>query len=185
MKQLRMVYYGVDAGAVTYALKDGITVRPLEKKEWEQYRRLRLECGFDHWTDEKIEEFYKEHAIKDGIIVAVKDDTGELAASATAEYGELDTPDFPGTLGWVMTKPGFGGMGLGRAVSAAATKALVDAGIKPVYLLTDDFRVPAVALYLKMGWKPWLFQEDMQERWEKLCSQLGYEESWLANNSVK
>ena len=184
MEQLRMIYDGVAPEARTPRTIRGFSVRTLLRNEWEAYRRLRLACGFDLWKDENIEAFYKEHAIKDGIIVAVNDATGELVASATAEYGELEDAPVPATLGWVMTSAQYGGKGLGRAVSAAATRALVDANLKPIYLLTDDFRVPAVALYLKMGWKPWLFQDDMPGRWSALCSQLGYRDGWLEENSI-
>ena len=39
-------------------------------------------------------------------------------------------------------------------------------------LLTDDFRVPAVKTYLNLKWQPWLYLEDMQERWQALAEKL-------------
>lgn len=182
-EQLRMIY-DASCPALKVEAPAGFTVRPLQKEEHEAYFKLRTGCGFDLWDHEIIARFYEQHAIAGGIIVAVEDATGRLAASATAEYGELNDPAAPGTLGWVMTDEEFGGRGLGRAVSAAATAALFKAGLAPVYLLTDDFRTAAVALYLKMRWKPWLFQEDMPERWRKLCRELGYPESYAEEYGV-
>lgn len=182
-EQLRMIY-DRSCPALQVEPPAGFTVRPLKKEEHEAYFKLRTGCGFDLWNHETIAKFYEKHAIADGIIVAVEDATGRLAASATAEYGELDDPGVPGTLGWVMTDKEFGGKGLGRAVSAAATLALFKADLDPVYLLTDDFRTAAVALYLKMRWKPWIFQEDMTERWQKLCRELGYPDSYLTEHGI-
>lgn len=182
--QLRMIYDRNCPLLKMPDLPEGFELHVLQKDEWEKYFELRVDCGFDLWNDEKIIDFYGKHAIKDGIIVIKENSTGKLVASATAEYGELDNPAVPSTLGWVMTRPGYGGKGFGRAVSIAATKMLFDAGLAPVYLLTDDFRTAAVALYLKMQWKPWLFQDDMIERWQKLCNDLNYPEDFLTKNSI-
>lgn len=184
-KQLRMIYDSTCPPLDDIRVPEGFCIRPLREDEWEKYFKLRVDCGFDLWNENTIKDFYAHHAIPDGIIVVEDCSNGELVASATAEYGELEDSDVPATLGWVMTREEYGGRGLGRAVSAYATKMLMDAGLKPVYLLTDDTRKPAVFLYLKMRWKPWLFQEDMPGRWQALCKEFNYPENYLDEWSVK
>jgi len=65
------------------------------------------------------------------------------------------------------------GKGLGRAVSLAAVNRFIRAGFRNVYLMTDDFRLPALAAYLKLGFEPFLFCEGMAERWEAVYGKLG------------
>ncbi len=51
--------------------------------------------------------------------------------------------------------------GLGRAVCAAVVRRLLSAGYHRIYLKTDDFRLPAITVYLRMGFVPFLYQQDM------------------------
>ena len=51
---------------------------------------------------------------------------------------------------------------------------LKNAGYKKASLLTDDWRLPALKLYLRMGWRPWLVEDDMPGRWKDICDKLGY-----------
>ena len=39
-------------------------------------------------------------------------------------------------------------------------------------LLTDDVRLPAIALYLSLGFAPDMTRDDMPGRWEKIMRQL-------------
>jgi mycothiol synthase len=78
-----------------------------------------------------------------------------------------------GELGWVAGDPEHRGRGLGLAVCAAVVARFLGAGYRRIYLRTDDFRLPAIATYLKLGFEPYLFTEGMAERWQRVCDQLG------------
>jgi len=75
----------------------------------------------------------------------------------------------------VAADPEHRGKGLGLAVCAQATARFIQAGYRNIYLLTDDFRLPAIKTYLKLGYEPLLFCEGMAERWESVYRQLGLE----------
>jgi mycothiol synthase len=45
-------------------------------------------------------------------------------------------------------------------------------GYESVTLLTDDVRLPAIALYLSLGFAPDMTREDMPGRWEQVRRQL-------------
>jgi mycothiol synthase len=71
---------------------------------------------------------------------------------------------------------------LGRAVSAAATRRLVEAGYESIRVGTQDHRLPAIKIYLTMGYVPYLYAADMKERWERICAQLDWAfapEQWI------
>ena len=68
--------------------------------------------------------------------------------------------------------PEHSGKRLGAVVSAAATRRLVEAGYTDIYLLTDDFRLPAIKTYLSLGWRPVLGEAGMADRWSAVEQQL-------------
>ncbi len=104
-------------------------------------------------------------------VIEYEPDRAVVASAVAAEY-ERDGHTEPGSLQWVMANPGHSGHGLGKAVVAAASQSLADAGYSRVYLSTDDWRLPAIHVYLELGWKPLIFAEDMQERWSAVYKKL-------------
>ena len=93
------------------------------------------------------------------------------------------TPLHPygGELGWVAGSPAHAGRGLGTAVCAAVVRRFLTAGYRRVYLLTDDWRLPALKVYLKLGFVPYLFEAGMAARWQGICNALHWPytpESW-------
>jgi mycothiol synthase len=63
---------------------------------------------------------------------------------------------------------------LGTAVCAAATARLLSAGYGRIYLQTDDWRLPALLTYLRLGYVPFLYAADMPSRWQSVCEALGW-----------
>ena len=64
------------------------------------------------------------------------------------------------------------GLGLGRAACTGVVKHLVDRGYSNVILYTDDWRLPAIGLYLSMGFEPQMTRQDMLGRWQRVMEQL-------------
>ena len=60
------------------------------------------------------------------------------------------------------------GMGAGRLIALAALHELKDRGYKTAVLSTDDTRIPAISLYLSLGFEPVYSHESHKERWEKV-----------------
>ena len=100
---------------------------------------------------------------------------GVPIATATA----VEHKDYPGE-GWyrmVGVKPEARGKGAGKMIGLAALYALRDRGYKSALLSTDDNRIPAICLYLSLGFKPLYTHESHRERWEKVFE--------VINNSKK
>jgi mycothiol synthase len=71
-------------------------------------------------------------------------------------------------LGWLVTDPAHAVKGLGTIVSAAATNRHAAAGFSRPYLGTEDFRIAAIRIYLKLGWRPYVYRRDMEPRWSEI-----------------
>jgi len=75
-------------------------------------------------------------------------------------------------MGWVAADPAHRGKGLGQAAIAAATRVLLEHGAKCIYLLTDDWRVPAIKSYIKVGYVSVYHNPEMRRRWQELFLKL-------------
>lgn len=67
----------------------------------------------------------------------------------------------------------FRGKGYGSLLNQIAEFTLKEEGMETAYLTTDDWRIPAIKSYLRIGFTPDLSTEDFQRRWESLYAQLG------------
>ncbi|NLF93385.1 MAG: GNAT family N-acetyltransferase [Oligosphaeraceae bacterium] len=172
MSQLRMIFNAAATPLPSLSLPAGFRLRTLTDQDLAQYNALRQSAGFGEWDENTLRSF-QHKALPGGWLLLEEAQSDRFAASAAAESS--DFPEYPGlgVLGWVMTSPDFRGRHLGRQVSIAAMHRLYAAGYRAFSLLTDDFRLPAIATYLKLSWRPWLYADDMEERWRKLAPQLG------------
>lgn len=65
------------------------------------------------------------------------------------------------------------GKGLGLQVSLAALHQMAREGRKSAVLQTDDFRIPAIKTYLKLGFIPVIIHENQVQRWNVIMHQIG------------
>ena len=104
-----------------------------------------------------------------------------LVASCRAYYGK-GRPRHPegGQLAWLMVDPAHGRKGLGTIVAATVTNRLAREGYERPYLRTDNGRLAAIAIYLRLGWQPDFYRPDMGERWARIFTAIrpGGEETW-------
>ena len=114
--------------------------------------------------------------LPEGMFVVVHKASGRIVATARAEHKPNEQHSFGGELGWVAGDPEHKGKGLGAAVTAAATARLIQAGYKDIYLSTDDWRLPAIKSYLKVGFKPIIPGPDTAKRWKAVCEKLGWKD---------
>jgi mycothiol synthase len=146
----------------------------------EAYLSLMHEAGFAEFTTERVEGCLN-RVLPDGFYVVDHTPTQELVATAMAGHGPGPLHPYGGELGWVAARTGHAGKGLGAAVCAAVVRRFISAGYKRIYLLTDDFRLPALKVYLKLGFVPFLFAEGLEARWQVICDRLGWaftSEAW-------
>ena len=108
----------------------------------------------------------------EGSIVASTFASRMSSASVSPTTGKASEPTREGVLDYVATHPSHQGRGLGRATCTAVSRYLADQGCETVSLWTDDWRLPAIHLYLSLGYRPVMNRADMPERWAKVIAEL-------------
>jgi len=88
--------------------------------------------------------------------------------SSTIAWGDEGGDETLGMVHMVATNLYFRGKGLGFCAVTAALRQMKAEGKTAAYLTTDDWRLPAIKIYLKLGFEPDLTQEGHTERWENL-----------------
>lgn len=68
------------------------------------------------------------------------------------------------------------GRGYGTLLTQVASYVLKTEGMESARLTTDDWRIPAIKSYLRIGFTPDRSTEDFKARWEKIYEQIGYKE---------
>ncbi len=76
-------------------------------------------------------------------------------------------------IGWVASHPEHRGKGLGRWVTAAAIEVALALPLRPIVLQTDAYRIPAIKVYLKLGFLPSNDHVSYPHRWQKVFLTLG------------
>ncbi len=100
---------------------------------------------------------------------------GAPVATASAWDAPGRAPE-TGQLHMVGTAPQHRGKHLGYWVSLAALHQLRREGRQSAMLSTDDFRLPAVKTYLRLGFEPTLVHGNQRRRWRNVFAALGQPE---------
>lgn len=119
------------------------------------------------WTVERVRAGLTEAA--DVLAVYVVTWEGVPVATASSRHDPKLWPE-TGYVHWVGGLPEHGGKGLGSALMLQLLQDFRDRGYRNAVLETDDFRVPAIKMYLRHGYLP-VYEprgEDHRERWSAL-----------------
>jgi mycothiol synthase len=153
------------------ALSPGYRLRTYRRGDESRFYQIMELAGWPGWNDEKLQPWIS-RVLPEGWFLAVHEGSSEIVASAMALHSHSEQHPFGGELGWLASDPAHAGRGLGLAVSAAVTARFIGAGYRNIHLYTEDWRLPALKTYLKLGYVPFLFSPEMPERWQAICAQL-------------
>ena len=140
--------------------------RPGDEESWVALLGL---ADFDGWTRGRLEEYLADEERRQGSRVVCKGRT-VVAGVFASRQGTLGST---GLLDFVASHPEHRGKGLGRATCVQVLRYFVERGDHSVVLTTDDRRLPALGLYLSLGFTPVMTGEDMPRRWKAVMEQLG------------
>lgn len=163
----------------------GYKLRTYRPGDNEGFYKIMELAGFTLWNEELLRPWLS-HILPEGWFLIVHRASGEIVATAMANHRPQDIHPFGGELGWVAGHPDHAGNGLGKAVCASVVRRLLQAGYRNIFLNTDDWRMPALSIYLKQGWIPLLYLPDMEERWQEVCAKLYWKftpEQWPASHT--
>ena len=102
------------------------------------------------FNPQRVREYMEVPERRAGSRIVVKD--GNLLASTFATM--QDEAENLASLDYVVSHPDHRGLGLGRIVCESVVKYCVDIGRNDIILHSDDWRLPALGLYLSMGFVP-------------------------------
>ena len=175
MAQLKMLWYPENPRGYKDAAP-GFTVTPMKADMIEGWCEANIALTEKKWSNQQFVEnmlFAPPLPLSPRhIFCAVEDATGRVVATAAAC---MDGASKRGNLHMVSSVEDIRGKGVGRAVCDAAVRCFVDNGIAEADLSTDDFRIPAIKIYLALGFRPYLYETDMPDRWRAIKKTLGLE----------
>jgi mycothiol synthase len=150
---------------------DGYALRTFRSEDARGYVELLRAAGFKDWTEENLG-YWLGKVLPDAFFIVTAAGGEAPVATAMGSHNASERHPFGGELGWVATSPAHLGKGLGTAVCASVTARFLKAGYRRIYLKTDDFRLPAIKVYLRLGYVPLLFAPGMEERWRDVFAKL-------------
>ena len=155
------------------AMPKGYEMRQLGPEDTASYLELMHSAGFSDWNSETVVRVTR-GVLPGGYFVVQHGNAGRIVATAIANHCPAERHPFGGELGWVAVAPRHRGKNLGKAVCSAVVRRFLQAGYRRIYLKTDDFRLPAVKLYLRLGFQPHYYKKEMRDRWEQIFQKLGW-----------
>lgn len=148
----------------------GYRLRTFREGDEQAYIQLMRRCGFEGWDAFAS---VLQMALPEGLFFIVHEASGEIVATAVSNHRPKSMHPSGGELGWVAVDPDHRGKGLGRAVCSAVLRRMNRAGYSRVYLSTDDHRLAALKVYLKLGFVPFPVADDQEQRWRAVFNKAG------------
>ena len=145
------------------------TFRPGDEDAW----LALLQSGeFGAWTRTRLKVMLTSEHVPvppEGIFFATLDDRPVGTAST---YLHPKDQGVDPELGWVVVDPRHRARGLGLLVCRAVLEFVGRLGYDHAYLLTDDFRLPAIRTYLRLGFESVMADPGHPARWAAIRRQL-------------
>ncbi|QHW34457.1 GNAT family N-acetyltransferase [Paenibacillus rhizovicinus] len=167
--QLMMIKDGLDA-LPALSLPDGYQARSFRSGDEEAWERIIGASFGEAYSFAK--HMTEDEAYRPERVWFVCDRSGVPVATASAWFRPQWNAD-TGYLHMVGIVPEHAGRGLGLWVSLAALLQMKQEGRTRCVLHTDNFRLPAVKTYLKLGYMPEVVDEAHANRWRGLAGVLG------------
>ncbi|MCL2773994.1 MAG: GNAT family N-acetyltransferase [Oscillospiraceae bacterium] len=143
-------------------------LRPEEKNKWEELCNKMFD--FKSTFTETLEG--KRGYIADGVLGIFHGDKLIATGTALLDYNQNGY----GYVHMIAADSDYSGKKLGYEIVAAVLRRLRGGDFDKSELTTDDFRLPAIKTYCKLGFVPDLsVDETMRERWENLYKTFGWE----------
>lgn len=154
-------------------LHPGYTLRTYRPGDEPRFYELMALAGWPGWDEKKLRP-WRARLLPEGWFMVVHEQGNQIVATAMAlrDMSEFGRPG--GELGWLAGDPAHAGKGVGYSVSAAVTGRFLEEGFQDIHLYTEDYRLAALKVYLRLGYIPYLYLPEMIERWRVVCETLNW-----------
>jgi len=169
--QLRMLRENLD-NLPELIMPEGYQLRTYKPGDEDAWARIMNSGIGTDWTPQRCREELtgKPQFDPEGLFFATY--AGQPVGSACAWTWSPDEHE-TGYVHMVCVLPEHRGHRLGYLLTLATLHRFRERGFKKAILDTDDFRLPAIKEYLKLGFVPLLREESHPERWRKVAEALG------------
>ncbi|MCA9410584.1 MAG: GNAT family N-acetyltransferase [Candidatus Omnitrophica bacterium] len=162
------------------------TYEPGDEKTWVQIQQVS-----DNYNEVDLSEFYRTfgsnlNALED-LCFFLDNPEGETIGTSTAWYQKDFLGSQWGRVHWVAVLPEYQGQGLSKPLLTQTLNRLSDAHNR-CYLVTSCLRIPAIHVYLKFGFHPFVKSERCEEGWDYVKKHLSHpllDEAPLTPEDVK
>jgi mycothiol synthase len=120
-------------------------------------------CDIDYWIS---------ITLPDGFFLVIEKTSSLLVGACLAAHKPNERNIYGGCLGWLAVHPNHRGNNLGIILSGCVVNKLKASSYRNIYLGTQDFRLSAIKTYLKLGWIPNIYNEEMYYRWMNIYKDL-------------
>lgn len=103
-------------------------------------------------------------------LLLIYEDTTPIAAAAA--WQTLLGSKKMGLVHMVGVDRKYQGQGLGRVITLLVLRRLKERGFHSVMAATEDFRIPALSLYLSLGFKPLYRHRSDEKRWKRVMQKM-------------
>lgn len=129
-----------------------------------------LSASFDEpWDVERVHRDLLDEPTVTAVFVVRDHD--RIVATASARTLPDRYPD-AGYLHWVAADPAVRGRGVGQAAVVTVLHRFAEEGLQASVLETDDHRLAAIKLYLRLGYVPQYPEPDHEGRWSAIFPRL-------------
>ncbi len=151
----------------------GLRLHTYQPGEEEAFFALMHAVGWTDWDEAKLAQWMP-RILPDGWFFLVDEGSGERIATTMTVHSHAPDHPFGGELGWVAVHPAYQGRNLSSVVVIAALRRLIAGKYRNIHLYSEDYRLPALKTYLRLGFVPYLYAPDMPARWQRICELVGW-----------
>lgn len=169
-RQLEMRRPNLDA-LPALQVPEGCALRTYQEGDADHWARIMNDCIGQGWTARRClaELVERPEFSPDGCFIATVEGVPQASATAWRKPPENWVTGYVHMVG---AAPQARGRGLGYLTTLAALHWFREHGFRNSVLHTDDWRLPAISIYLKLGFEPVLFNAHHTERWNLVGQKL-------------
>ena len=154
------------------SLPEGYVCRPMEADEAPAYVEVMNKSNYaGEIGQEWFEHTFSQDPEYDPSYLQIIWKGDQPVAAAAAWHWEVEGERW-GLIHWVGVVNTERGLGLGKTVTLAALHRLRERGFRRAVLTTGDWRLPAVAAYMRLGFRHWPTESAPQETWDRVLADL-------------
>ena len=148
-------------------------IRLYQKGDEESFFKIMALSGWEGWNQAVLDPWLAK-IIPNSWFMLIHIKSKNIVSTAMGLHNYKGIYPFWSELGWLASDPEHSGKGLGYVVSASVTERLMEAGYQYIQLFTEDFRLPAIKTYLKLGYIPSIIEDGQLERWKRIFNSLDW-----------